>query len=407
MATSGIYQLVIRYTLRTTTGISLILRFDVRPSNIPTDSSCNQQILTPTIISISNIIPGTSLHASSDICLNSNIEYTLTVTHDSQHSSVLIDSMVLLPVSALATLAVFNTTSPLLEEYNRECVEPRKQLNTWGSVDVNFCNPITLSLSAELYNGLLLCGCYPGGSIGDNCTFDGQCSCLAGVGTDRICSICTPGYFTLIPGVGCSACGCTENGSISNVCDVANGQCDCLSFVDGDKCSECETDAYNFTSGMGCESCNCSALGSANLQCAEGGECMCRPGVEGEKCETCIDGYFGLGINGCTSCDCDINGVTADSSTCDTETGDCQCRANVEGRMCSQCREGYFNLDVANPTGCRSCYCSGRGDTVCSAATGYVQGQVRYYTLKCRYIQVQGTCISLSYNRMFVIRGWK
>ena len=351
----------------------------MKPPNIPTDSACNQQILTTTIISISDVIPGTSLHASTDVCLNSNLEYTLTVTHGSTYSTVLIDSMVLLPVSVLATLAVFNTSSSLLEEYKRECVEPRKQLNTWASVDTNFCNPITLSLSAELYNGLLPCACYTGGAIGDNCTFEGQCSCLSGVGSDRTCSMCMPGYFSLIPGMGCSVCGCIVSGSTSKVCDFANGQCDCRSLVDGDKCSECETGAYNFTSGLGCASCNCSFLGSANFQCSEGGECACRPGVEGDKCERCIDGFYGLGINGCASCNCNINGVRVGSSTCDNGTGECQCKGNVEGRMCSVCREGYFSLDGANPTGCRACYCSGRADTMCTAAMGYVQGKVRYY----------------------------
>ena len=374
VTTSGIYQLVIRYTLRSTANLSLNLRFDV-DTNVQTDGACAQQILTPTVMSISGFIPGSAKHTSVNVCLNSNIEYTLTLSHPGTQSIVLIDSLVVIPVSALPALAVFNTNSSLLEDYTRECVEPRLQLDTWDDVNMRFCNPITLSLSAELYNGLQLCNCVSAGSTDDNCTFDGQCSCVSGVGGDRTCSQCMPGYHSFTAGR-CSVCGCVASGSASGVCDFVSGQCDCLSLVDGDKCDMCETGAYNFTSGMGCSSCDCDIFGSSNFQCLSGGECICRPGVEGEKCEMCIDGYFGLGINGCESCNCDSRGVVVDSSSCDAVTGDCQCRTNVEGRECGVCKDGYFNLDVDNPTGCRACYCNGRSDAVCSAAMGYVEDKV-------------------------------
>ncbi|KAI6652285.1 Laminin beta/gamma [Oopsacas minuta] len=371
---SGIYQLVIRYTLLSAAAISLSLRFDVNMLNAQPDGACIQQILTPTVLTIS-VTPGATLQSSVDVCLNSNIDYTVTITHAGTQSNILIDSLVVIPVSVLSTLAVFNTTSSLLEEYRRECIEPRKQLSTWSSINTSFCNPITLSLSAELYKGLLQCNCYAGGSTEDNCTFDGQCSCLFGVGSNRICSQCLPGYYNLT-GVGCDACGCIEDGSVSNVCNFANGQCDCLSLVDGDKCGECTFGAYNFTTGQGCDLCDCNINGSSDTQCLEAGTCICRPGVGGNKCDVCRDGYYGLGSDGCESCNCDKRGVVTESSSCDTNTGECQCKNNVEGRMCGECIYGYFSLDEDNPTGCRACYCSGRNDTVCTHATGYVEDKV-------------------------------
>ena len=320
-----------------------------------------------------NVIPGTSLQTTIEVCINRNIAYIVTLSHASTNSEILIDSLVVIPLSILPTLAVFNNSS-LLPEYSRRCIEPRKQVNTWSTIDTAFCNPITLSASSEIYNGLLPCRCVAGGSVGDNCTFEGQCSCLSGVGVDRMCSQCAPGYFGLMTGVGCSPCECGMSGSISGVCHFTSGQCDCLNLVQGQKCSGCETGAFNLTSGFGCESCGCNVLGAANFQCSDEGVCACKTGVEGEKCEGCRDGYFGLGLNGCTRCDCNVRG---ESGVCDSDNGMCQCKLNVEeGGKCDECRNGYFNLEAGNPSGCRACYCGQRADGVCDSAPGYVESEV-------------------------------
>ena len=103
--------------------------------------------------------------------------------------------------------------------------------------------------------------------------------------------------------------------------------------VTGKQCTECEAQHYGF--GLypeGCKECNCDPVGSVSGECSLDfmtGDyiCECKPGVTGNKCDQCFDGYYGLKKEGCTFCDCDMNGST--SEQCDEE-GKCFCQEGVQ-----------------------------------------------------------------------------
>lgn len=51
---------------------------------------------------------------------------------------------------------------------------------------------------------------------------------------------------------------------------------------------------------LDCPPCECNTNGSSDTFCdTETGQCPCKMGIEGLKCDECMDGYFGLSIDGC------------------------------------------------------------------------------------------------------------
>lgn len=382
---TGTYDFIIRYTLSTSnTPISLTIVLNPRYSTTPPQldsQTCMQQVTSLTAFPLNNIQAGVSMIVEyKGVCLNSQINYKIELEPASANYSFIdIDSFVVIPSSPLSTLAVFNSNFTSLDTYIQNCVELRKSLSDWMRVNYSFCDPITLSASAELYSSLQPCLCNSNGSTNLLCGVNGQCHCYAGVGSDRVCSRCLPGYHSLIPNVGCSICSCNSTGSISGVCNISNGACSCLPNVGNTNCDACNNGSYNFTAGIGCTSCDCNQLGSDESQCGADGVCACKPGVTGDKCEMCLHNYYGLNMDGCYPCDCDFRGVSLEL-ICDKVSGACNCKSNVVGRRCDQCTSGHINLQTANPYGCQPCYCSDRSD-VCTEARGFIQGEVCYYLI--------------------------
>uniref|UniRef100_A0A8C1VMQ1 Laminin, beta 4 n=1 Tax=Cyprinus carpio TaxID=7962 RepID=A0A8C1VMQ1_CYPCA len=93
-----------------------------------------------------------------------------------------------------------------------------------------------------------------------------------------------------------------------------------------------------------------------------GGQCQCKPNVIGRCCDSCTPLTYGLGPDGCSQCDCDPSGSTAE--LCDQRTGQCSCREGVTARRCDKCNPGYYGFPL-----CRRCQCNGLAD-ICDLVTG-------------------------------------
>ena len=149
--------------------------------------------------------------------------------------------------------------------------------------------------------------------------------------------------------------------------NVLAGQCDCKSNATGRRCDQCkdgffDLDAVHVT---GCIPCDCNLDGTTNRtqSCnATSGECDCKDRVSGVKCDTCKPGFWGLSgqePRGCKTCQCDPFGTTARNvNQCNTITGQCSCKEGATGRKCDQCSDGYHSL---TQDGCKTCNCSAAG----------------------------------------------
>ncbi|KAL3863868.1 hypothetical protein ACJMK2_005595 [Sinanodonta woodiana] len=181
-------------------------------------------------------------------------------------------------------------------------------------------------------------------------------------------------------------CSCNSIGSSNKSCDESDGQCVCKPNVVGQLCDQCNNTSYNFTSN-GCTSCNCSMDGTIN--CNSTGQCLCKPFVETDsgKCQNCMPNYYGFGnSSGCTECGCNASGAT--SLSCNV-TGECYCKSYVTGRACNQCIDSYWNLKKSSINGCVKCDCNivGSVNDICDKYTGqcpcYSDGETSIANTQC------------------------
>ena len=190
----------------------------------------------------------------------------------------------------------------------------------------------------------------------------------------RTCNTCRSGYWGLSgqDALGCKTCDCdpfgTTPGSV-NTCNSTTGQCSCKEGVIGRKCDQC-ADGYHTLTQNGCTSCNCSVEGTPPSlldKCNKNtGVCSCKLNVEGNNCDRCKSGFFNLSQSnpqGCEQCACDTKGTVGGSGQCDQQSGNCTCKPLVIGQRCNQCKVGTFGLNQSNPNGCEPCNCFPKGTT--------------------------------------------
>nr|XP_047132108.1 usherin isoform X3 [Hydra vulgaris] len=188
----------------------------------------------------------------------------------------------------------------------------------------------------------------------------GQCNCKK-YATGLQCTECEAGYFQLSATnlEGCTQCNCDTAGTVSGqiTCHISSGQCVCKQNVIGVTCSKCQKGYYGLSSlnPLGCYPCNCNPFGSlAPDECNSlTGQCTCKDKFEGRACDRCAQGFFGPN---CQPCACNING-TMDGTQCNKDTGQCFCKQYVTGTECNTCLPGFFNLSKTNFEGCSPCNC--------------------------------------------------
>lgn len=176
------------------------------------------------------------------------------------------------------------------------------------------------------------------------------------------CDQCRDGFFALSATnpQGCSPCNCNTDGTVLAIdtCHATSGQCQCKENVMGLKCDQC----INVTTGLtalnedGCSPCDCNVNGSLSSVChTSTGACQCKPGIGGVRCDECLDGYFDFSEDGCKPCTCHLNGSV--SNVCDKASGVCTCAPNVEADLCDTCFSGFYNISA----GCIECGCYTNG----------------------------------------------
>ncbi|CAJ0952788.1 unnamed protein product, partial [Mesorhabditis belari] len=173
--------------------------------------------------------------------------------------------------------------------------------------------------------------------------------------------------------------------------------CNCKPGYVGERCAECAVNHWGNPTAVGEECVRCECNGNIDMgiegSCnKETGECLkCLYNTEGAQCENCVSGYFGdAKIRSCQRCVCNHLGTNATAGACDRITGQCPCYPNVIGGQCDQCAENHYNL--ASGEGCSSCECDSNG--VMMDHAGNPQLQCHLFDGKCNCKQGRGgrTC---------------
>ncbi|XP_063067162.1 laminin subunit gamma-1 [Engraulis encrasicolus] len=191
----------------------------------------------------------------------------------------------------------------------------------------------------------------------------GRCLKCLGDTAGEHCQLCRPGFYgnAVDPNVSpfgkCKPCNCNAAGTSGSMheCHPVTGMCRCLAEVTGRDCSQCEPGFYNLIPGLGCQRCNCNPVGSSSPACHPiTGQCVCRMGVQGTACDSCRLGYFGFSSRGCRACNCDPMGSV--SMQCHGN-GTCPCRHGFVGYKCDRCELNYFHSrDTHQCEECPVCY---------------------------------------------------
>lgn len=61
-------------------------------------------------------------------------------------------------------------------------------------------------------------------------------------------------------------CPCDPRG-LDQYCDPLFGTCNCLPNVEGDRCDRCSPGFFNITTGVGCSECNCNPMRAVDANC--------------------------------------------------------------------------------------------------------------------------------------------
>lgn len=126
------------------------------------------------------------------------------------------------------------------------------------------------------------CNCDAVGSLGAQCSEEGQCPCKPGVGT-RTCSKCAPNFYDMTP-QGCRPCGCNLAGIAQDApsCDPSLGFCPCKVNVVGQRCDGCKKGYFDLQldNEFGCVPCFC--YGHSN-------ECHSAPGFYKKSIQSAFD----------------------------------------------------------------------------------------------------------------------
>ncbi|XP_074102845.1 wing blister [Cotesia typhae] len=214
-----------------------------------------------------------------------------------------------------------------------------------------------------LEQNCLPCDCDIIGSSSSLCDLvSGQCLCRP-LYTDRDCSKCIQGYGNVT--AGCRECDC-DIGAADDNCDAVTGLCKCQTGVIGDRCDKCAPDHYGLSMN-GCQGCRCNMIGSVSSGCdIVTGQCKCKQNVVGRQCHQCEIGHWGLLTGtGCTACSC--HPVGSYNITCDHNTGHCYCRPGIGGKHCDNCLPGYYGF---SENGCQACEPCTKAGHICDPETG-------------------------------------
>ncbi|KFP91421.1 Laminin subunit alpha-3, partial [Apaloderma vittatum] len=228
---------------------------------------------------------------------------------------------------------------------------------------------------------LVSCECHLAGTHPEVCNFLGKCLCRAGVAGLQ-CDSCQPGRHSF---PACQACECSPEGSRHSTCEPLSGQCECQTGVTGRQCDRCFSAADTFPSCKGVNS-ECDPSGSV---VSHSGYCQCLQHVEGPACSKCKPLYWNLAREnpeGCTACQCDVNGTLSGVAECQQENGHCYCKSNVCGDSCDTCEGGYYALESKNYFGCQGCRCDVGGSLSpeCAEPSGTCQCRAHVVGTDCR-----------------------
>ncbi|XP_071801736.1 laminin subunit alpha-2-like isoform X1 [Asterias amurensis] len=400
------YELVLRYE---STGIFQSVRIELTQQS-PVPYECSGQSLPGTTISLVSDVQTAGVGDVQQFgaaCLNAagvyNVSVVIGLSSLGPSTSILLDSLVLLPV--LNDLNVFASamTSNLTREVMTSCWMAAVSLDRIVR-ESGDCVMYEFSLMAEVYNGAIACSCNNGGTLlGTLCdSYSGQCQCLDGV-TSQSCDYCQAYYYGYSTQAGCTACGCDINGALRQACDDLSGTCECHQNVIGNKCDACMPEHYGLYTGTGCVPCTCSSNYSLDNACADSGQCNCKPGIGGQDCTECAAGFYQMTTDGCTYCDC--NAVGSTQSGCDSN-GNCLCLEGTVGDKCDVCAEGFYGFGPWSERGCTQCYCSSHS-TQCTSALSWFRGQVvsswsllDFDAIAPRWTGVNGTDYSVDINEV-------
>ncbi|XP_068161173.1 laminin subunit alpha-5 isoform X2 [Antennarius striatus] len=219
------------------------------------------------------------------------------------------------------------------------------------------------------YPNCQVCTCDPRTSLDASCTTSGHCHCrpnYSGVSCDQ----CAPGYYGY---PSCTPCQCSAEGSRYTSCDQTTGQCVCLPNVVGLRCDTCGHGAYGFPH---CQAGTCHPAGSVQYVVPPPvGQCECRLHAEGPACDRCKPLFWNLSPDtpdGCSNCECNVDGTISRVAECAQESGQCHCKPNACSGTCSTCKDGFYNLQDQNYFGCQGCQCDvgGSAGQACGERNG-------------------------------------
>lgn len=312
-----------------------------------------------------------SLAEGGPVCFEKGSKYKVNLemgakTHGPETSSILIDSMVLMPNLENHPLFQGPGGDYRKQEFQRyRCAE--MLFNSEKTRLPKVCEPYYYSLSYIQYDGGQTCDCDPTGSESLMCNpLGGQCKCKPNV-MGRTCDRCAPGYYGFGP-EGCKPCDCHSFGSLDNFCDSVSGSCKCRNNTYGRQCNECQPGYWDYPN---CKRCDCN--GHAELCESQTGACLnCSDNTAGHRCDRCAQGYFGnpiIGVNvPCRLCPCPgtINSGNHHAEDCDLDlkTGNpiCRCKKGYSGDLCDRCSDNYWGEPDKLDGQCLPCECNNNID---------------------------------------------